>query len=40
MSQKINELLKQLEQYQNNISITSELMQVAEQLLKFINGEF
>ena len=39
MSQKINQLLKQLEQYQSDISITSELMNLAEQLLDLAEKE-
>ncbi len=34
MSQQLNQILTQLEQYQSNITITAELMKLAEQLLE------
>lgn len=39
MSQKINELLKQLEQYQTDINITAEQKYIAEQLLELAEQE-
>lgn len=39
MSQKINQLLKELDQYQSNITITPELMNLANQLLELAEEE-
>ena len=39
MSQKINQLLRQLKQYQSDISINSDLMNLANQLLELAEKE-